>query len=142
MNRLPFNDLPQKLGCNLYLKNIVDYTSLRATMCKSLHGSLPWSDHIVNNYRTEIYLTIVHISIFDEFIVTYLRVTFNLWPQSCCVCTGSGDGCPVIIQSFIQDPLHLLGFYEHISLFVGGEIILHVDKYVVFVGCAHIYCWF
>jgi hypothetical protein len=34
----------------------------------------------------------------------------------------------------------ILGFYEKISLVGGGEIILRVVKYVVFVGCAHGYC--
>jgi hypothetical protein len=83
--RLPFNDLSQRLSYDLYLKDTADNIFLHVATCKSLHGSPPCSGPIVDNYRTEIHLTIVHVSIFDESIVTCPRVTSHLWSQSCSV---------------------------------------------------------
>lgn len=76
---LPFNDLSQKLSYELYLKDAADHIILHVTTCKSLHGSPPCSGPIVDNYRTEIHMTIVHVSIFDESIITCPRVTSYLW---------------------------------------------------------------
>lgn len=124
--RLPFNDLSQKLSYDLYLKDIVDHTFLRATTCKSLHGSPPWSGPIVDNYRTEIYLKIVHISIFGESIVTCHRITFNLWSQWCSVCTGSRNGCPAFILSSFKPRSTMCGlnstFFTSRILFTRVEI--------------------